>query len=100
MRKIFYHDFNKEDIQYMESPNNFLNRENEKLKVKVKMFDCLAGLGHGFLENGKRVYLNALNIVTKNCGLGLALDKEILADIEILEDGDLFARNIERDIKR
>ena len=100
MRRVYYHDFSKDDIQYMEVSNNFLNKENEKLKVKVWMFDCLAGLGYGFLEDGKRVHLNALNIVTKNCGLGLALDEEILADIEILEDGDLFARNIERDIKR
>lgn len=106
MRKIFYHDFENKDF-LVESTlveslsfNNFLNEENKKLKVRVKMFDCLVGLGHGRLEDGTRVYLNAYNIITKNCGLGLALDEKILADIEILEDGDLFARNIERDIKR
>lgn len=68
----------------------------KKQLVKVKMFDNLVGLGHGTLSSGERVYLNGLNVITENCYLGFNVGEEILCDIEVLEDGDYFARNIER----
>ena len=70
-------------------------------KIKVYMFDCLAGLGYGYLlDTNEKVYLNGLNVITPNVYMGMLLDEIITADIELMDDGDLFARNIERDIKR
>lgn len=100
MRTIYYHDFDKEpSFQKEKIRSKFLNAYRHKLKIKVRMFDCLVGLGHGYTEDGQKVYLNAYNIITPECYLGLLPDEEILADVEIMKDKELFARNIERNIE-